>query len=206
MAYNILFSWASGGDSSSKDKRALAQRGNSDLRDEEIEDLKKIVGDLSLVIDTLKKGFKGVKMMVIEYLKLKCPWGISQGQQEYHSLDIITNPGRDIFRGLNLQSRKGTGIWHQRGQHIDTGECCQLFVILVPKWTGRPSGGFLSIINWTFLPRNTGVEQVEAISSILVDRFSSGKLRFLTFQLGLEWSIWCGSSTVSPRVQGISLF
>ena len=40
-------------------RKALIQRGNSDSRDEEIKDLKKIVGDLSLVIDALKNGFKG---------------------------------------------------------------------------------------------------------------------------------------------------
>ena len=40
-------------------KSALAQRRNSDSRDEEIEDLKKIIGDQSLVIDAFKKSFKG---------------------------------------------------------------------------------------------------------------------------------------------------
>ncbi len=40
-------------------KAALAQGRNSDSRDEEIEDLKKIIGDQSLVIDAFKKGFKG---------------------------------------------------------------------------------------------------------------------------------------------------
>ena len=33
---------------------ALAQRRNSDSRDDEIENLKKIIGDPSLVIDTFK--------------------------------------------------------------------------------------------------------------------------------------------------------
>ena len=41
------------------EKSALAQRGNSDSRNEEIEDLKKIIGDQNLVIDAFKKGFKG---------------------------------------------------------------------------------------------------------------------------------------------------
>ena len=36
-------------------KSALSQKWNSDLRDEEIEDLKKIIGDQSPVIDTVKK-------------------------------------------------------------------------------------------------------------------------------------------------------
>ena len=36
-------------------KSALSQRRNSDSRDEEIEDLKKIIRDQSLVIDTFKK-------------------------------------------------------------------------------------------------------------------------------------------------------
>ncbi|MEM0133851.1 MAG: transposase [Thermoplasmatales archaeon] len=36
-------------------KSALAQRRSSDSRDEEIEDLKKIIGDQSLLIDTFKK-------------------------------------------------------------------------------------------------------------------------------------------------------
>ena len=36
-------------------KSALAQRRNSDTRDDEIEDLKKIIGDQSLVIDAFKK-------------------------------------------------------------------------------------------------------------------------------------------------------
>ena len=36
-------------------KSALAQGRNSDSRDEEIEDLKKIIGDQSLVIDAFKK-------------------------------------------------------------------------------------------------------------------------------------------------------
>ena len=40
-------------------KSALAQRRNSDSRDEEIEDLKKIIGDRSLVIDAFKKRFQG---------------------------------------------------------------------------------------------------------------------------------------------------
>ena len=39
-------------------KTALAQRRNSDSR-EEIQDLKKIIGDQSLVIDAFKKGSKG---------------------------------------------------------------------------------------------------------------------------------------------------
>ncbi len=36
-------------------KNALAQSKNSDTRDEEIQDLKKIIGDQSLVIDAFKK-------------------------------------------------------------------------------------------------------------------------------------------------------
>ncbi len=40
-------------------KSALNRRGNSDSRDEEIEDFKKIIGGQSLVIDALKKGSKG---------------------------------------------------------------------------------------------------------------------------------------------------
>ena len=40
-------------------KSALAQRRNSDTRDDEIEDLKKIIGDQSLVIDAFTKGSKG---------------------------------------------------------------------------------------------------------------------------------------------------
>ena len=36
-------------------KAALAQRKNSDSRDEEIQDLKKIIGDQSFVIDAFKK-------------------------------------------------------------------------------------------------------------------------------------------------------
>jgi hypothetical protein len=36
-------------------KSALSQRRNSDSRDEEIEDLRKIIGDQSLVIDAFKK-------------------------------------------------------------------------------------------------------------------------------------------------------
>ena len=40
-------------------KSALAQRMNSDSRDEEIEDLKKIIGDQSLVIDVFKKRLQG---------------------------------------------------------------------------------------------------------------------------------------------------
>ena len=40
-------------------KSALAQRRNSDTRDEEIEDLKKIIGDQSLVIDAFKKRLQG---------------------------------------------------------------------------------------------------------------------------------------------------
>ena len=40
-------------------KSALAKMRNSDSRNEEINDLKKIIGDLSLVIDNFKKGFKG---------------------------------------------------------------------------------------------------------------------------------------------------
>ena len=42
-------------------KAALAQRRNSDSRDEEIEDLKEIIGDQKLVIDAFKKDFKGGK-------------------------------------------------------------------------------------------------------------------------------------------------
>jgi len=40
-------------------KAALAQRGNSDSRDDEIADLKKIIGDQSLVIDAFKKRLQG---------------------------------------------------------------------------------------------------------------------------------------------------
>jgi transposase-like protein len=40
-------------------KSALAQRRNSDSRDEEIQDLKKIIGDQSLVIDAFKKRLQG---------------------------------------------------------------------------------------------------------------------------------------------------
>ena len=40
-------------------KSALAQRRNSDTRDDEIEDLKKIIGDQSLVIDAFKKRLQG---------------------------------------------------------------------------------------------------------------------------------------------------
>ena len=40
-------------------KSVMAQRRNSDSRDKEIEDLKKIIGDQSLVIDAFKKGSKG---------------------------------------------------------------------------------------------------------------------------------------------------
>ncbi|MEM0136365.1 MAG: transposase [Thermoplasmatales archaeon] len=40
-------------------KSALAQRSNFDSRDEEIEDLKKILGDQSLIIDTFKKRLQG---------------------------------------------------------------------------------------------------------------------------------------------------
>ena len=36
-------------------KSALSQRRNSDSRDEEIEDLKKIIGNQSLVIESFKK-------------------------------------------------------------------------------------------------------------------------------------------------------
>ena len=36
-------------------KSALSQRRNSDSRDDEIENLKKIIGDQSLVIDAFKK-------------------------------------------------------------------------------------------------------------------------------------------------------
>ncbi len=51
-------------------KSALAQRKNSDTRDEEIQDLKKIIGDQSLVIDAFKKkASREVKMMVLEELK-----------------------------------------------------------------------------------------------------------------------------------------
>ena len=40
-------------------KTAPAQRRNSDSRDEEIQDLKKIIGDQSLVIDAFKKRLQG---------------------------------------------------------------------------------------------------------------------------------------------------
>ena len=40
-------------------KAALAQRKNSNSRDEEINDLKKIIGDQSLVIDAFKKRLQG---------------------------------------------------------------------------------------------------------------------------------------------------
>lgn len=40
-------------------KTALAQHRHSDSRDEEIEDLKKIIGDQSLVIDAFKKRLRG---------------------------------------------------------------------------------------------------------------------------------------------------
>ena len=40
-------------------KSALAQRRDSDSRDEEIQDLKKIIGDQSLVIDAFKKRLQG---------------------------------------------------------------------------------------------------------------------------------------------------
>jgi len=40
-------------------KTALAQRRSSDSRDEEIADLKKIIGDQSLVIDAFKKRLQG---------------------------------------------------------------------------------------------------------------------------------------------------
>ena len=40
-------------------KAALAQRRNSDSRDEEINDLKQIIGDQSLVIDAFKKRLQG---------------------------------------------------------------------------------------------------------------------------------------------------
>ena len=40
-------------------KAALAQRKNSDSRDEEIQDLKKIIGDQSLIIDAFKKRLQG---------------------------------------------------------------------------------------------------------------------------------------------------
>ena len=40
-------------------KSALAQRRNSDSRDEEIEDLKKIIGDQSPVIDAFKRRLQG---------------------------------------------------------------------------------------------------------------------------------------------------
>ena len=40
-------------------KTALSQRRNSDSRDKEIEDLKKIIGDQSLVIDSFKKRLQG---------------------------------------------------------------------------------------------------------------------------------------------------
>ncbi len=39
-------------------KSALAQRRNSDRRDEEIEDMKKIIGGQSLVIDAFKKRLR----------------------------------------------------------------------------------------------------------------------------------------------------
>ena len=39
-------------------KSAPAQRRNSDARDEETEDLKKIIGDQSLVIDAFKKRLR----------------------------------------------------------------------------------------------------------------------------------------------------
>ena len=40
-------------------KSALTQRRNSDSRDEEIEDLKKIIGDQCLVIAAFKKRLQG---------------------------------------------------------------------------------------------------------------------------------------------------
>ena len=40
-------------------KSALAQRSNSGSRDKESEDLKKIIGDQSLVIDSFKKMLQG---------------------------------------------------------------------------------------------------------------------------------------------------
>ena len=40
-------------------KAALAQRKKSDSRDEEIQDLKKIIGDQSLIIDAFKKRLQG---------------------------------------------------------------------------------------------------------------------------------------------------
>ena len=40
-------------------KAALAQRKNSDSRDEEVQDLKKIIGYQSLVIDVFKKRLQG---------------------------------------------------------------------------------------------------------------------------------------------------
>ena len=40
-------------------KNTLAQSRNSDTRDGEIQSLKKIIGDHSLVIDAFKKGNKG---------------------------------------------------------------------------------------------------------------------------------------------------
>jgi transposase-like protein len=40
-------------------KSAVAQRRNSDSRDKEIEDLNKIIGNQSLVIDAFKKKLQG---------------------------------------------------------------------------------------------------------------------------------------------------
>ena len=52
-------------------RQALAQRRNSENRDKEMQDLKKIIGDQSLVIEVLKKASCGVMMMVFEDLKDK---------------------------------------------------------------------------------------------------------------------------------------
>ncbi|MEM0135411.1 MAG: transposase [Thermoplasmatales archaeon] len=69
-------------------KSALAQRRSSDSRDEEIEDLKKITGDQSLVIGAFKKC-SGMEMIVLEDLKQEMS-SVSQGYPEYHSPNIIT--------------------------------------------------------------------------------------------------------------------
>jgi len=42
-------------------KAALSRNRNSDTRDREIEDLKKIIGDQSLVIDAFKKTLRGIR-------------------------------------------------------------------------------------------------------------------------------------------------
>ncbi len=57
----------------------MAQRRNSDSRDGEIEDLKKIIGDQSLVIDVFKKASRGIKMMVLDYLEQEMSLAIYQG-------------------------------------------------------------------------------------------------------------------------------